>query len=368
MVNGTRKEGTRRKSCEILTMDAPAYSPTPMGSTLRQRRPTSAQKDRQQLELQISSAALSAVPTAVQYVQQFAPLLVHAAELIAHVGPVYFRAAAFAASVYQTLPLDVLQALLGLGLCFFGGSYYASIAAVEAFMMVGGSTTRAALEDIYEDVLLIQEAHERDEQQQAAARERRASGLKPAELVQRKMRVAVLAVRDPEKLSQAIGGLYAGWIAVQGTLRLEFAKTITLGVSIAAMLDRPALRYGLPVLAHAVPKEFHRWLPTVIRTVCKLAAVTVAWWLAVAIAAFQSALRGGLLCSRALLRWANAKGFVALTPEDSTLDEGLGYALCALGFYTQWVWGFSMPFPFNIVLMPFTLVEWYLRWSITSSP
>ena len=143
-------------------MDAPAYSPTPMGSTLRQRRPTSAQKDRQQLELQISSAALSAVPTAVQYVQQFAPLLVHAAELIAHVGPVYFRAAAFAASVYQTLPLDVLQALLGLGLCFFGGSYYASIAAVEAFMMVGGSTTRAALEDIYEDVLLIQEAHERD--------------------------------------------------------------------------------------------------------------------------------------------------------------------------------------------------------------
>ena len=33
----------------------------------------------------------------------------------------------------------------------------------------------------------------------------------------------------------AVGGLYTSWLAVQGTLRLQYAKTITLGVSIAAM-------------------------------------------------------------------------------------------------------------------------------------
>jgi len=154
---------------------------------------------------------------------------------------------------------------------------------------------------------------------------------------------------------------------VQGTLRLEFAKTITLGVSIAAMLDKPALRYGLPILTHAVPAEYHRWLPTAIRTLCKAVAVSIAWWLAVAIAAFQSALRGGLMCSKALLRWAKSKQLIEVQADETHLDEALGYALCVLGFYTQWVWGFALPFPFNIVLLPFTGVEWYIRWSVTSA-
>ena len=47
-------------------------------------------------------------------------------------------------------------------------------------------------------------------------------------------------------------------------------------------------------------------------------------------------------------------------------DEAVGYVLAAFGFYTQWAWGFAMPFPFNVVLFPFTMVEWYIRWTITS--
>lgn len=312
-------------------MAADSEPPASPESTLRQRRPTSAEKEKAALDTQVASAAAGDVGSAValRYVQQAAPALAYAGELISKVGPYYVRAAALGATVYETLPLDIVQALLGLALCFFGGAYYASIAAVEAFMMVGWATTRAALEDIYEDLLLIHEASERDDKQQAEIllqadkldKTRLARSSSGAELVQRKMRVAVLAVRDPEKLSQAVGGLYAGWIAVQGTLRLEFAKTITLGVSIAAMLDKPALRcaalfaptaaastrpaqptcgpplavshrYGLPILTHAVPAEYHRWLPTAIRTLCKAVAVSIAWWLAVAIAAFQSALRG----------------------------------------------------------------------------
>jgi hypothetical protein len=33
----------------------------------------------------------------------------------------------------------------------------------------------------------------------------------------------------------ALGGLYTSWLAVQGTLRLQYAKTITLGVSTLAL-------------------------------------------------------------------------------------------------------------------------------------
>ena len=43
-----------------------------------------------------------------------------------------------------------------------------------------------------------------------------------------------------------------------------------------------------------------------------------------------------------------------------------GYLLAALGFYVQWNLGFGTPFPLNLVMMPFEIIEWYIRVSITS--
>ena len=102
------------------------------------------------------------------------------------------------------------------------------------------------------------------------------------------------------------------------------------------------------------------------------------------------------MCSRAMLRLAVAHGIIEAPPEDdsyaanshrpptvapsisplttrallgrsrlrSFLAEMVGYALAVAGCWCQWHWGFAPPFPLNIVLMPFTMVEWYLRWSI----
>ena len=91
--------------------------------------------------------------------------------------------------------------------------------------------------------------------------------------------VAALAVRDPEKLTKAVGGVYAGWVVVQGTLRLQFARTVTLGISISKMLDPLLMRFGLPVLTHAFPPTLHHWLPTLLRTCCNFVAVALAWYL-----------------------------------------------------------------------------------------
>ena len=155
---------------------------------------------------------------------------------------------------YQTLPLDILRALLGLALCFFGGAYCTSIAAVEAFNLAGWSTTKAALEEIWEDALLIREAHEADEKKDGdGSSTTGARQMTPTEIVQRKVHVALCAVRDPQQLAVAVGGVYAGWLAVIGTLRLQFAKTVPLGVTIAEMVDEPAMRFGLPLLVHVVP-------------------------------------------------------------------------------------------------------------------
>ena len=50
------------------------------------------------------------------------------------------------------------MALIGLGLCFFGGTFVASIAAAEAFMLCGWDTTKRALDDVYGELKSIKDA------------------------------------------------------------------------------------------------------------------------------------------------------------------------------------------------------------------
>lgn len=58
----------------------------------------------------------------------------------------------------------------------------------------------------------------------------------------------------------------------------------------------------------------------------------------------------------------------SLVADHSYLDEAFGYSVAAVGFYFQWSYGFGMPFPLNIIMLPFDIIEWYIRWSISSGP
>ena len=70
--------------------------------------------------------------------------------------------------------------------------------------------------------------------------------------------------------------------------------------------------------------------------------------------------------SRSLVRWANHRKLLSLNEEDTYLDEALGYSVAVAGFWFQLNAGFDLPFPVNIVMLPFTAVEWYIRWSVTA--
>ena len=90
-----------------------------------------------------------------------------------------------------------------------------------------------------------------------------------------------------------------GWLAVQGTLRLKFARTVTLGVSIANTLDGIVQRNGVPVLQKYVDPALAHWLPVIVSTMAKMLAVALAWQLQVMISSVQSALRGvAVWCAR----------------------------------------------------------------------
>ena len=40
--------------------------------------------------------------------------------------------------------------------------------------------------------------------------------------------------------------------------------------------------------------------------------------------------------------------------------------VAGVGFLTQVLCGFSLPFPLNWIFFPLDIVEWYIRWTITS--
>jgi hypothetical protein len=266
----------------------------------------------------------------------------------------------------RALPWSLMQVLIGLGMCFFGGTFTTSIAAVEAFMMTGGETARSAVLQIHEEVCAVlalnTEDDEKDEDGDGIADTQQLDG---SALFRRKALLVAGAVKDPERLVAAVGGVYAGWIAVQATLRLRFAKTITLGVSLSNMFNRTMLRLVAPIVAPLMPMEVRHWVPTLLKILSKALAVAVVWRLQQVSSALQSAVRGGFLVTRGLLAWANAQGLLSLSAEDSLLDEALGMIIAACGFATQWIWRFDLPFVLDVVMFPLHLLEWWLRFTIT---
>jgi len=287
-------------------------------------------------------------------------------------GPLYLRAGVATYHFLDSLPWDLLQATLGLGLCFFGGGYCASIAAIEAFAQTGWPVTRAALLDVYEEALLVYRASQQDDKKDddgdGVADVKQLDG---TALMQRKAKMAAAAVRDPQKLALALGGLYGGWVAVQGVLRVKFAMTVTIAVSLSQFVEYYVLAFLLPLVSPLVDRELRHWVPAALQTATKGFFVALAWMLQTVVSAVQSAMRGGLMFSRGVLNHLNKQGTtevfgIKLEKEHTYLDEVIGYSVAALGFAIQWQWGFSLPFPFNIVMLPFDLVEWYIRWSVSS--
>ena len=94
------------------------------------------------------------------------------------------------------------------------------------------------------------------------------------------------------------------------------------------------------------------------------------------ISAVYSGLRGGKMVGVALCELVVERGWAEhveklpgvaapFNAETSYLDEGVGYALAAVGIFWQLSTGFSPPFPLNLVLLPLSIVEWILRWQVT---
>jgi len=314
------------------------------------------------------SAETVSSPTVAKALRMTAPLVgvgVHVATVL---WPYVWQMVQACRNVYSVMPVDLISALVGLVWCFCGGLYPTVFAAVEAARLTGWAATSRAVTDLADEAAIIAAESKKDD-----AEDKDGDGVADVkqmdgkQLLLRKTKL-VLTHSDPEKINNALSGLYMSWISVIAALKVKFARTITLAMSVADVIKKPCSMYLTPALLVVVPAEFQRWIPVAVGWFCTSVGITVAWYIQRVMSAVVSSVRGGLQCSRALMRFAaqhgiSGGGAVKADHTETALDEVLGWTLAALGFYFQYSLGFQVPFPFNVLLWPFAFLERRLMWA-----
>ena len=245
----------------------------------------------------------------------------------------------------------------GLFVCLFGGSFVRLIAVAEALHVTGAyATAAAALAELREHVEVVAEAEKTDGRRKSMAVLRKDRQYK--RIVSRKISVYASAIRNP------------------AALRITFARTLVLGVSVAATVQ-PALRRDFAPAVAATLKPMHRqWAPTIIDVCVRAVCVAIAWRLQRVLSAWHSAVRGGVACAKALGRVLKRKGWVparvALASDeepyrgtDSTgpiigglyADEVVGFVLAACGLRLQLSRSFGLPLLLRLALLPALALE-----------
>lgn len=323
------------------------------------KAPKSEQEDSARIIALIEEASKKAPVSVQPYIKKAAPAAAFCFVMFQKALPYLVQAYEMGTKLYQQIPTDLLSAIFGLMICFFGGMYPTTIAAGEAFMLTGGSTTFEALETLGKEVKKLNAANKKDDGVPDVKQ------ISTQQYIQHKTHLALITV-NPQLISNALGGLYTGWIGVIATLKVQFAKTVALGVSIGNVLKKPAHDYVEPTLRVITPKEYAPWIPVVLDYICKAIAVSIAWTLQRIISAFHSAIRGGLMFSRNVMTWAAKQGYIAeINHEESYLDEVVGWGCAAMGFIFQLKLGFALPWLLRLCFFPVEILEYYLMWTIT---
>mmetsp|Transcript_26237 Transcript_26237/g.42644 ORF Transcript_26237/g.42644 Transcript_26237/m.42644 type:complete len:305 (-) Transcript_26237:114-1028(-) len=268
--------------------------------------------------------------------------------------------------LYKKLPTDYLHLFIGSILCFFGGFYPTVFAALQAAEHGGLTTVRKALKALGGEVMIIVNESKKDDTIDADD-----DGIPDTEqissrtLMERKVKL-VLTKMNPEKLNAAISSIYKVWIAVLAVLKIQFARTIALALTISDFFQRLINRFIVPIVDKATPKEYNKkWVPVLTDWMCKSIGVGIAWKIQTVITAFTSSLAGGLMMSRAVIVILAKHGQGPQDHNDTIADEVASYLFAFLGFYFQFTQEFRAPFPLNIILAPLQLAEYYIRWAVT---
>lgn len=340
-----------------------AKAPTP--ATTTQFSTTLDRKEAHRIERLALAVSARSPPWAAAYIEKFAPVVGVVGAGVEVVAPVAWKLLRTAWEIYKRLPKRAATCLYGVGICFFGGRYAVSIAAIEAFQATGGGQMLIWIEDIKDEASKLWDANAKDDEVDADG-----DGVADVEqisndkLAMRKTKL-FLRVADPEKISLAAGGLWCGYMGVLAALKFQFAKTVALAHSIGDNLRPLAAKFFAPVMLHLIPGEYHQWVNPLINFGCKSAAMCVAWRIQLVMSSVQAGIKGGLIVSHCLFDLIRERGWMSATDDETIADDVIGWTLAGCGIYQQLWRGGACPFPLNVFMWPLDFLEVWLKWSVT---
>jgi len=277
-------------------------------------------------------------------------------------------------AVCSLLHMVILQMAFGLALCFFGGEYTASVACVEAARHFGGKQLVEHLSEIHKDARKAGLANASDDYWHG----RQEAKMSCCDQIMHKARVLMTPVKDPDRLMAAMSMFFCLCIAVVATVHYTFAKVLVLGLAIAEMITFTFVRLLAPIFASAMGNDLHLWVHPVIgvamKTACVIAGLVVLicfdhgrdiW------STIYTSLRGAHLFALGVFHVLHKKQLLRrfpdwlvkkpVNPNQTYVDEYIWYPIAAAGIYLQIKLNFRLPFPYNIALLPVTIVEWLIR-------
>ena len=316
------------------------------------------------------------------------------------------------ARFYSSLSGDVISLQVGTVYAFLGGYYPTLFSALQAARNSGWNVMVRSINDItYEAMKVLDEASLDDDITFDSSRQ---SFLYHTNLV--------LKTVDPNKINTAVAALYTSWLAITAVLKQEYARVINLSLTLANGLERAVELLIQPIFQLFIPQDYHQWIPFVLGWVCKGIAMNFAWKMQRVLTASSSAIVGGRIVAKSLLRLTK-KAWIRFTQKrgqknqdsvqqqqhrrrrkmkynhrqsyeleyydidendlfdddlyydgqgpTSVLEEMITYTVGGIGFWTQMEtqiknnFSFEVPFPLSLVTWPFDLAENAIQWYIT---
>jgi len=265
--------------------------------------------------------------------------------------------------LWNRLDDSIVKSIIGFAFCFFGGFYPTLFSGVQAAEQGGRAIVVESISELATEATRIIEESKKDNKDNPDVKK-----LSNKEYMKRKT-LFVLQKMNPEKINSALRNIYTVWLAVISVLVVQFARTIQMANSIADFLSRPVDRFIAPIVKAAIPNEYRQWTPVILSWTCKTIGMSLAWTLTSIQIAFASSMQGGLMLSRSgyeALRKRNIRlgGLIPDNINDTNFDEYAAYTFAAIGFLFQMKCGLNPPFPLNIILFPFKIGEWSLRYGM----
>lgn len=260
-------------------------------------------------------------------------------------------------------PMLMAPMLCGLVFIFFGGYFVLTISAFEAFRLSGWDSFCSACTTLYANYEAFKKKSEEDDKEDLDG-----DGIadvlqiEQKTLITRKVGVFMRST-DPVIMSQALTSIYTGFVGVVATLKIQFAKTITLGATIGECIHGPIDSILEPILYKVVPADYHKWVEVGGDYVCRSVGCSIAWFFQRIISALHAAIRGSYMFTEAFADFTKFHGYTTLS--EGFWDEIFAIICSLFGLYLQITSMFMMPWILTFLLMPIVTLEWFLQLSLS---